>query len=142
MMNKTNSDTDKLDQLAAAADVLTKLSDGLTGGAGRSKMGAAVQDAIPPAGVMQARRSLNGADIAAMAKEQLTALTGLSANTVSGLYKDDNGWHVILDMVELRRIPASSDVLATYDVVLDMDGGIVSYRRTRRYYRGSAEEEI
>jgi hypothetical protein len=142
MMNKTNSDTDKLDQLAAAADVLAKLSDGLTGGTSKPKMGAAVQDSMPPVGVLQAHRSLNGADIAAMAKEQLVALTGLSANTVSGLYKDDNGWHVILDMVELRRIPASSDVLATYDVVLDMDGSIVSYRRTRRYYRGSVEEEI
>jgi hypothetical protein len=142
MMNKTNSEADKLDQLAAAADVLTKLGDGLSAVSNKSGATTSAEGARSPAGgSSQARRALNGADIAALAKEQMIALTGLSANTVSGLCKDEQGWHVVLDMIELKRIPASSDVLATYDVVLDAEGNLVSYRRTRRYYRGSTEEE-
>ena len=140
-MNKGN-DNDKLDQLAAAADVLVKLGDGLNGNPSKAKAVVDVDNVPTPASKpVRTRRALNGADIAGMAKEQMTALTGLTANTVSGLCKDENGWHVVLDMVELRRIPSSSDVLATYDVVLDAEGNLISYRRTRRYYRGSTEDE-
>ena len=84
--------------------------------------------------------TLSGSEIVAMAKEQIVALTGLPASTVSGMHKDEHGWHVILDMVELKRIPNSSDVLATYDVVMDGEGNLLHYRRTRRYLRGSVVE--
>jgi hypothetical protein len=77
-------------------------------------------------------------EIALKAKEQLIVLTGLKAGTVSGLHHDENGWHIVADMVELKRIPESADILATYEATLDDKGNLVNYQRTRRYSRGDA----
>ena len=56
---------------------------------------------------------MNTPEIALRAKEQLTLLTGLKADTVSRLNRDERGWHVTADLIELKRIPESSDVLGT-----------------------------
>lgn len=79
---------------------------------------------------------MTGPEIAQRAKEQLAQLTGLKPDTVSALTKDEEGWHVTLDMIEMKRIPDSSDVLATYEALLDSNGNLIRYERTSRYYRG------
>jgi len=79
---------------------------------------------------------MNAVKIISAAREQLSALTGLSVDTVSGVNRDDKGWVVEIEMAELRQIPNSSDVLASYQVRLNDKGDIVSYVRTHRYYRG------
>lgn len=79
-------------------------------------------------------------EIAQRAKEQLVQLTGHEADTVSSLAKEEDGWHVAVDMIELKRIPEATDVLATYETVLDDEGNLMSYQRTRRYYRGETTE--
>ncbi|MEI8165182.1 MAG: gas vesicle protein [Chloroflexales bacterium] len=79
-------------------------------------------------------------EIAARAKEQLSLLTGLKASTVSSLSHDEEGWHIVADLIELKRIPESSDVLATYEARLDDKGNLLSYQRTRRYTRGQISE--
>ena len=83
---------------------------------------------------------MSGSEIARMAKEELTGLTGLEPDTVSGLRHDDEGWHVTVEMIELRRIPPSSDVLHSYEVLLDEDGELLSYQRVRSYTRGETME--
>jgi hypothetical protein len=83
-----------------------------------------------------------GAQIAQLAKEQMAQLTIYRPETVSKLTKVDDGWHVTVDMLELKRIPASTDILAAYDMVLDCDGNVLSYARTRRYSRGQPEQEV
>ncbi|MCL5996302.1 MAG: gas vesicle protein [Chloroflexi bacterium] len=140
-MSEIKVDSEKFEQATAAVDALTRLADSLTAPhAPPHKVSEVVMsEAVAPKKV--ARKSLTGAQIVAKAKEELVALTGLSAGTVSGLSKDEQGWHVILDMIELKRIPESSDVLANYDVVMDGEGNLVSYQRTRRYYRGAADAE-
>lgn len=85
---------------------------------------------------------MNGAQIVQVAKEQLTMLTGLKPDTVSGLRRDDHGWHVTIDMIEMKRVPDSGDVLAIYEVSLDDKGDLLAYRRTRRYHRGQVEKEL
>ncbi|HBY99585.1 MAG: gas vesicle protein [Ardenticatenaceae bacterium] len=75
-------------------------------------------------------------EVARRAKEQLAELTGLKPDTVSSLNRDEAGWHAALEMVELRRVPDSGDVLATYEVSLDEAGNLTGYERTRRYQRG------
>ena len=77
-------------------------------------------------------------DIVRMAKQQLSELTGLEPDTVSGLRHEDDGWHVTVEMIDLERIPNSTDVLDSYDVVLDDDGKLLHYERIKRYYRGEA----
>ena len=82
---------------------------------------------------------VTGMQIAQRAKEQLALLTGLKPDTVSSLSKDENEWRVTVDIVQLKRIPESTDVLATYEVKLDDDGNVISYQRTRSYHRGDIE---
>ena len=84
---------------------------------------------------------ITGPLIANWAKRQLSQLTGLRSETVSRLYQDGEGWHVNVEMTELRRIPDSNDVLATYQVLYDCTGILVSYQRTRRYVRGQVGDE-
>ncbi|MBI4770539.1 MAG: gas vesicle protein [Chloroflexi bacterium] len=82
-----------------------------------------------------------GPKIAKRAREQLEQLTGLKPDTVSGLSKDEEGWHVTVEMIELQRIPAATDVLAAYEALLDDEGNLIRYERTRRYLRDQVTAE-
>jgi hypothetical protein len=77
----------------------------------------------------------------AIARETLVGLLGKAPESVSGVNKVDEGWSVSLDVVELSRIPPSTDLLATYDVTLDHSGELVDLVRTRRYMRNQASED-
>jgi hypothetical protein len=77
--------------------------------------------------------------VVATAREQLAALLGKEADSVSSLQRTEDGWRVTLEVVEVSRIPESTDVLASYEVELDGDRNLVSYRRGRRYYRSQAD---
>ena len=77
--------------------------------------------------------------IVKQAREHLKDLLGVDAESVSGLQRSNGSWHVTLDAVELHRIPDSQDVLSSYEVVLDDDGGVVSMERTHRYRRAQVE---
>ncbi|NJN16145.1 MAG: gas vesicle protein [Oscillochloris sp.] len=79
---------------------------------------------------------MNGMEIVQRAKEQLQMLTGLHPDTVSKLKKEDDGWHVVIELLELKVVPDSKDILATYATILDAEGNIVSYERINRYRRG------
>jgi hypothetical protein len=73
--------------------------------------------------------------------EQVGMLTGREIEGVNGLERnDDDGWVVTLEVVELRRVPDSTDVLGSYAVTLDSSGELEGYMRTRRYYRSQVEE--
>jgi hypothetical protein len=84
---------------------------------------------------------MTGLEIAQRAKEQLVQLTGLKYDTVSAFAKDEQGWHVMVEMVEMKRIPDARDVLATYESLLDDEGNLLSYQRTRRYLREQVMEK-
>lgn len=77
----------------------------------------------------------------AAAREQLSALQSRPIESVSGVARTRDGWVVTLEVVELARIPESTDILATYDVVLDDDANLQRYSRGRRYHRSQADGE-
>jgi hypothetical protein len=83
----------------------------------------------------------SAAAVAQQAKTELERITGLDADHVSAVEHRPDGWHVTVDLVELRRIPAATDVLAAYEAVLGPTGVLLSYRRTRRYFRDQMIEE-
>ena len=72
------------------------------------------------------------------AREQLRQLSGTEAETVSSFAHTRDGWRVTLEVVEVRRIPETTDVLASYAVELDDDGNLVAYERVRHYQRSEA----
>ena len=74
------------------------------------------------------------------AREQLEQMMGRPAEAVLGMERDDDGWLVTVQVVELRRIPNSTDVLGSYAVNVDGGGDVVGYRRTKRYYRSQADD--
>jgi hypothetical protein len=68
-------------------------------------------------------------------------MLGWSVESVLGLEPDDsNGWKVTVEVVELERIPRSTDVLGAYVISLDKSGELTGARRERRYYRNQADE--
>jgi Gas vesicle synthesis protein GvpO len=67
---------------------------------------------------------------------QIGELTGHHVEGAISVKRNDDGWQVGVEVVESHRIPDSADILATYEVGLDEDGELVSYRRTQRYLRG------
>jgi hypothetical protein len=79
--------------------------------------------------------------VAVLAASQLLELTGKEPEGVIGLDRTDDGWRVHVEVLELRRIPATTDVLATYEVTVDTDGDLVGYRRLHLYGRGAPGED-
>jgi hypothetical protein len=78
---------------------------------------------------------MTGTEAAERAKQELSKLTGLRADTVSALSHEKDGWHVTVDLIELKRIPDSSDVLDSYETLLDDEGNLLTYKRTQRNSR-------
>jgi hypothetical protein len=87
------------------------------------------------------RKKLKPMQLAQRARRQLSELTGHSIEAISGLEPDEDHWRITLELVELARVPRASDVLGSYEVVVDADGDLLGYRRLRRYVRGAASED-
>lgn len=73
------------------------------------------------------------------AREQLRDFRGMDAETVSSIRRTQGGWRVGLDVVEVKRVPDSTDVLGTYEVDLDDDGNLITFERVARYHRSEAD---
>lgn len=78
---------------------------------------------------------------ATRAVEYLNEMLGQPPEVVSGVERDEHGWTVTGELLELARVPATTDVLGCYQVTLDQAGEPVGFRRIRRYHRGRVGEE-
>ncbi|BBK41304.1 hypothetical protein STVA_13240 [Allostella vacuolata] len=74
-------------------------------------------------------------------KAQLQELTGFHADSVSDFTATEGGWEMTVNLLELKRIPASTDLLAAYRITLDLTGSVKGYHRTRRYLRDQVMED-
>ena len=116
----------------STADSSTASSGRESGGGRRSARSA------PKA---ESRRRAIGTEVASEAARQLLQLTGKAAEGITGLERADHGWTVQVEVVEVRRIPDTTDVLALYEVTTDEQGELEGYRRLRRYVRGAPGED-
>ncbi|TML50400.1 MAG: gas vesicle protein [Actinobacteria bacterium] len=73
------------------------------------------------------------------ARRQLSALLERPVESVSAFERMHDGWLVTLEVVEVSRIPESTDVLASYELELDDDRKLRRYARVRRYSRSQAD---
>jgi hypothetical protein len=87
--------------------------------------------------------NLSGPEVIARVRRDLPALLGRPIESVLGLERDNdnNGWNVTVTVVELARIPNSTDLIGAYSVQVDSDGELVGWRRSRRYHRNQADED-
>ncbi|MEU1086226.1 gas vesicle protein [Streptomyces sp. NPDC005892] len=89
------------------------------------------------------RKSSDGGGPLGAAQAACQSLESLIAHPlegVSAVRRADDGWCVVVDVLEVPRIPDTTSLLASYEVRLDDEGELVEYRRVRRYRRGSADE--
>jgi Gas vesicle synthesis protein GvpO len=84
--------------------------------------------------------SISAKEMIQAAMEALRDLTGYEPESATGLQWDGDAWLVTVDVCELRKIPNTTDLIATYVVQLDGDGNLSGYKRTRRFQRGASEE--
>jgi hypothetical protein len=79
-------------------------------------------------------------EIVAEAKRELEELLGAEVESVSGFHRADGRWTVTLEVVKLRRVPETTDVLSSYEVEFDDDRNLVGISETRRYQRSQVQE--
>jgi hypothetical protein len=91
-------------------------------------------------GASNGNRALSPAAIARRSAAELAELVGHEPEGVTSLERTDDGWLVGVEVVEVHRIPDTSDVLAVYEVTTDRRGRLQSYHRARRYSRGSVQD--
>ena len=74
-------------------------------------------------------------DLAHEARRQVSELTGLPVETVTGFARSGNDWVVTVEAVELARVPSTMDVLGTFEVTLSDEGELLGLRRRDRHRR-------
>ena len=89
----------------------------------------------------ESRPSTSAGEVARTAAEQLAELIGQQVESVTGLERTEDGWKVEAEVLELRRIPSTTDVLATYEILVDSRGDLEGYRRAGRYARGDTRSD-
>ncbi|KUI22925.1 hypothetical protein AU193_09895 [Mycobacterium sp. GA-1285] len=86
-------------------------------------------------------QSLSARQAAGVARELIEELSGNEPVAMTSVEATDiDGWVVDFEVVEDRRIPSSADILALYEVELDVDGELLGFRRIRRYLRGQTRD--
>lgn len=81
----------------------------------------------------------DASEVVSEAREQFEHLLGREAESISKIERTNGHWSVTLEAVELRRIPDSTDVLASYELVLDDDGNVARMARKGRYVRSKGD---
>jgi hypothetical protein len=87
------------------------------------------------------RNKKSAKDLVRSAVTELQDLIGRPIEAVTGIEKNGSEWTVTVEVVELERIPNTTDVLGVYEVTLDKDGELTGTRRTRRFYRSEAGDD-
>jgi Gas vesicle synthesis protein GvpO len=81
-------------------------------------------------------------ELARRAGGELEELLGKPVASVLGVQKrDDDDYEVTVEVVEVDRIPETTNIMGVYKVVLDRQGQLLEYARTRRYHRSQANED-
>jgi hypothetical protein len=79
-------------------------------------------------------------EVALRAVEQLSELTGYRPVAVVGSAREDGGWRITVDLLELNRIPPSSDLLGVYQALVDEEGNLMEFERKMTHNRGDILE--
>lgn len=90
--------------------------------------------------MVRATRELQMRDLLGGAKAQLAEATGLEPVAVHRAFRDGQGWHVRLEMLEMRRIPSATDVLGDYEAILDEEGSLMQFERVGGRLRGETAD--
>jgi len=85
--------------------------------------------------------SLSAIELAQAALTTVAELTGHRPEAATGLEWDGETWCVTVEVLELSRVPSTTDLLGSYEVRLDGQGVLRGYKRVRRFSRGESRDE-
>jgi Gas vesicle synthesis protein GvpO len=80
--------------------------------------------------------------LARSARQQLEDLIGRPVHATLGFERQEEGWQMTVEVVELERIPNTTSILGCYRALVNDDGDLLEYRRVRRYSRSQPDEDI
>jgi gas vesicle protein GvpO len=86
-------------------------------------------------------QQIGAGEAARAAADYAEEMIGQPPEAFVGAEPVESGWLVTVEVLELARVPDTADVLASYEVELDVSGEPQAYRRTRRYQRSWVGEE-
>jgi hypothetical protein len=70
---------------------------------------------------------------------QFSELSGITPEQVSGIRSSDDGWSVLVEVLDVERVPSTTSILSTYRVDADPQGNLIGYERIRRYTRAATD---
>ncbi len=84
---------------------------------------------------------MKASEVIKVAEKELAALTKLEPTGVKGVFRDEEGWHATVEMIEKKSIPDGMDVLALYEATLDDEGNVLKFERGKLRKRIDTGEE-
>ena len=75
-------------------------------------------------------------DITKIAKEKLVEFTGFSSPNIIGINKEEDMWHITVEVTEKPSEVINLEILGIYDVRVDASGNLLGYERIRLRKRG------
>jgi hypothetical protein len=84
---------------------------------------------------------LSAAELSQAAMTTVQELTGYEPEAVTGLEWGGEFWDVTVEVLELARVPNTTDVLGSYVVQLDEQGTLRGLKRRNRFVRGQTNGE-
>jgi hypothetical protein len=85
---------------------------------------------------------MNTIEATKIARELISTVVGKTADTISGCEKIDETWCVSLEVIETKARIQDNDLIASYKVIIDKTGEVVSYNRVTRYQRAHASHVV
>lgn len=85
--------------------------------------------------------ALSMGEVIQKARSELNALTGLEISSTLAANKDEEGWKVTMEVVEKHSLPDGMDILAKYETLMDPDGNMQKFKRTRMRKRIDTEND-
>ncbi|MEV4353336.1 gas vesicle protein GvpO [Nonomuraea sp. NPDC004186] len=94
---------------------------------------------MPPGAADSDAEGLTAVTAGGVGLRHIIDVTAKEGEGVTAVEPVEGGWKIGVEVVEDRRIPSSDDILALYEARIDAEGGLLSYRRLRRYRRCDAD---
>jgi len=84
---------------------------------------------------------MKASEVTMVAQKEVVGLTKLEPSGIKGVSRDEEGWHVTVEMIEKKSIPDGMDLLALYNVPLDDEGTVIKFERGQLRKRMDTGEE-
>lgn len=84
------------------------------------------------AGIIEVRNSVRNA---------ASDLIGRPLDGIVEIERTDDGWRVVVEIIERSSVPDTQDIIGRYALELDAGGTITGYRRLERYRRGDTRQD-